>query len=207
MRDVRSFTVICSSSNHLFSNKKTYFLTNFKLLRLLQVPPYLPFKVWGGGASYCPAGLVDSWLCAPDRSGRVDRSLPPPLCPAWPRAGWGKHCVDCCPSAVLSWWNSVPCSVSVRWLAHPGTSTVGSVASPTNYCTLLEKLTDDAQLYVTKFSTISLYLTKLYSSRQRHQSHAAKSSTTFLTVYTYLVISSIATSITVKLSSPHIVNS
>ena len=42
-------------------------------------------------------------------------------------------------------------------------------------CALLENLTDDAiaQLYVTKFLTISLYLTKLYvtSFQQRHQSN------------------------------------
>ena len=105
----------------------------------------------GGG----PAIVQPAWWIAgcARLTGQVELTAPspPPLCPAWPRAGWGKHCVDCCPSAVLSWWNSVPCSVSVRWLAHPGTSTVGSVAAPTNYCTLLEKLTDDAQLYVTKF--------------------------------------------------------
>ena len=53
-------------------------------------------------------------------------------------------------------------------------------------CTLLENLTEDAiaYLYVTKISTISLYLPKLYVTycralQQRHQSHTAKS---FLTV-------------------------
>ena len=45
-----------------------------------------------------------------------------------------------------------------------------------------------AQLYVTKFSTIFLHLTKLYVTQsfailQRHQSHTVKSAKTFLTVY------------------------
>ena len=49
--------------------------------------------------------------------------------------------------------------------------------------TLLEKFSDDAnaQLYVTKFSTISLYLTKLATQRQR--SYTAQSPNTLLTVY------------------------
>ena len=44
-----------------------------------------------------------------------------------------------------------------------GVSAIPPIPSPFPY-TLLENLTDDAiaKLYVTKFSTISLYLTKLY---------------------------------------------
>ena len=53
--------------------------------------------------------------------------------------------------------------------------------------TLLESLADDTivQRYGTKFSTISLYLTKLYVTmalQKPHQSHTAKYAKTFLTV-------------------------
>ena len=55
---------------------------------------------------------------------------------------------------------------------------------------MLKNLSYDsiAELYVTKFSTISLYLTKLYTTysrafHHRHQSHAAKSAKTFITVF------------------------
>ena len=41
---------------------------------------------------------------------------------------------------------------------------------------------------MTKFSTFSLYLTKLYVTlKQRHQSHTAKSEKSFLTVYVYSI--------------------
>ena len=64
--------------------------------------------------------------------------------------------------------------------------------SRAQWCTRLEILSDDAiaQFYVTKFSTISLHLTKLYAiqsfAKQRHQSNStAKSAKTFLTVWSW----------------------
>ena len=61
-------------------------------------------------------------------------------------------------------------------------------------CVLLENLNDDAitQLYVKNFSTIPRDLTKLYVTycralQQRHQSHAAKSAKTLLTVWLILL--------------------
>ena len=45
---------------------------------------------------------------------------------------------------------------------------INRVGNQVQQDTLLDKLTDDAiaQLYVTKFSTISLYLTKLYATKR-----------------------------------------
>ena len=70
------------------------------------------------------------------------------------------------------------------------THTLEIGGSSQSLVTMLKNLSYDsiAELYVTKFSTISLYLTKLYNTysrafHHRHQSHAAKSAKTFITVF------------------------